>query len=249
MNRAVVVMLVVHLAAQALPHVDELTGQAPGALALQPQAAVLPVAEAPDDVGVLIGQVGAAGEGHIAIDAGDFPVVAVVEVQPVHVVVYRIKDDDLHTGTAQGIHPLRRHAHHAAEVVENQLDLHALPALAAQHIGQPVPYLALGHNEVLQEDEALRLLHGGQHILQKVLAGGQIYCVCRPVKGKAFIVQIGRQRSPLGHALPQLFYVQAALFLLAGGLLGPRQLFQVQALGLPPAVPQPVEHQAHHRQE
>ena len=114
--------------------------------------------------------------------------VAVVEVQAVHIVVYRIEDDDLHPGTAQRLHLLRRHTHHAAEIVEDQLDLYALPALTPQDIRQAIPQLALRHDEVLQKDETLRPLHGVQHILQKFLARLQ---VCRPrisVKREPFTV-------------------------------------------------------------
>ena len=179
---AVIVMLAVHFAAQPLPHEDKLPSQPPRALALQPEAAVLPAAEALDDIGVLVGNIGAAGVGDIAVDAGDLPMVAVVEVQAVHIVVYRIEDDDLHPGTAQRLHLLRRHTHHAAEIVEDQLDLYALPTLTPQNIRQAIPQLALRHDEVLQKDEALRPLHGVQHILQEFFARLQVCRPCIPVK-------------------------------------------------------------------
>lgn len=56
---AIIVVLMVQLTVHPLPHLQELPGQAPGALALQPETAVLPIAEAFDQVGVLVGDIGA----------------------------------------------------------------------------------------------------------------------------------------------------------------------------------------------
>ena len=243
----VIVMLLLQGAAHALPHIDELPGQSPAGLALQPDAIILPIAEPLGDVGVLVGDIGPAGIGGVPVDAGDLPVVPIVEVQPVHIVVHRVEDQHLRPNAPQLLHGLLRHAHHAAEVVEQHLDLHALSGLPPENIHQPVPQLPLGHDVKLHENEVLRLLHALQHVLQIRLAGGQIHGPGAGVQGEALPVQIRRQASPLRVLPPQLLHLEAAGLPPGLGFLGPGQLFQVQPLlGMVP-VPQPVQDQPHHR--
>ena len=94
--RPVLVIPLVQRAAHALPQVDKLTGQSPCSLSGQPHAAILPIAETLHNVGVFVRQIGASGIRHLAVDTGDLPVVTVVEVQPVHILMHRIEDFDLH---------------------------------------------------------------------------------------------------------------------------------------------------------
>ena len=246
---AVVVVLVVRLAAHALPHAQELPGKPPSALALQADAAVLPIAEALDDIGVLIGDIGAAGVGDVAVHAGDLPVVAVVEVEAVHIVVHRVEYHDLHTGVLQLFQPLIGHTHHAAEVVKQQLDLHAQAALAAEDVGQPVPYLALGHDEVLQENEPLRLLQPVHHIVEIRLAGGQIRHLGIAEQRGVLAAEIIRHRIPLGRGLAQLFQIGPCDLLLGKRFSDRHGFLQVQALGLAVAAPQQIQDEPHHRHE
>ena len=248
-QRAVVVVLVLRLAAHALPHLQKRAGQTPGALALQPHAAVLPVAEALDEVGVLVGDIGAAGIGHVAVHAGDLPVVAVVEVQAVDIVVNGVEYLHLHAGVLQLLHLLVGHTHHAAEVVENELDLHSLPALAAEDLRQAIPYLPLGHDEILHKNEPLGGVQHRQHIVEVCLAGGQIVQLRVPVERESLSVEIGGHGVPLGRGLPQLLQIGAGELLLRQRLLDGHRLLQTQALGRPVAVPQQVEDQPHHRHE
>ena len=246
---AIIVVLMVQLTVHPLPHLQELPGQAPGALALQPETAVLPIAEAFDQVGVLVGDIGAAGVGNISIHAGDLPVVAVVEVQPVDVVVHGVEYPDLHPSVLQRVYFFVGHTHHAAEIIKDQLDLYALTALAAEDIRQPIPYLAFGHDKVLQEDEPLGRIQCGEHILQIRLTGGQIAQRRVAVQVKALAAEIRCQRIPLGRGLAQLFQIGAGELLLRQRLLDGHRLLQAQALGRPVAVPQQIEDQPHHRHE
>ena len=248
-HRAVVVVLVVRLTVHTLPHMQELAGQSPRALALQADAAVLPVAEADDEVGVLVGDVGSAGVGGLAVDAGDLAVVAVVEVKAVDVVVDGVEYLDLHAGIQQRLHLLVGHTHHAAEIVENQLDLHAHAALIAENIGQAIPDLALRHDEILQEDETLRLLQTLQHIVQIRLAGGQVRHLRVAVEGEALAAEVVCHGIPLRGGLPQPFQIGAGDLLLGARLLDGGELFQAETLGLAVAVPEQVEDQSHHRHE
>ena len=166
--------------------------------------------------------------------------VAVVEVQPVDVVVYGVEDLDLHPGAGQCLHLLIGQPQHTAKVVEYELDLHALPAFAAQYVGQPIPYLTLGYNEILQKDEPLRVFQVVQHGVQIRFSGGQIFHRGVSVNRKAFTVQSCRSRIPTGHSLPQPLQLRLGLLLLGQRFFRPGQLFQVQPLGLPRTVPQQV---------
>ena len=163
--------------------------------------------------------------------------------------VHRVEDQHLYPYAPQLLHGLLGHAHHAAEVVEQHLDLHALSGLPSENIHQPVPQLPLGHDVKLHENEVLRLLHALQHVLQIRLAGGQIAQRRVAVQVKALAAEIRCQRIPLGRGLAQLFQIGAGELLLRQRLLDGHRLLQAQALGRPVAVPQQIEDQSHHRHE
>ena len=173
--------------------------------------------------------------------------VAVVEVQPVHILVHRVEHHDLHADGLQGVGLLAAEAHHAAEIVKEELDLHALRPLAAEDGQHPVEEVATGHDIVLQEDEPLRLLQMGQQVVEIRLAGVQIHRLRAVVQGEAVALHIAGQAAPLRLTLPQGRHGGTALGRLGGALGGKGQLFQRQALGAALAVPQPVEDQARHR--
>ncbi len=61
------------------------------------------MAEADEQVGVLISDVDAAGVGVHPVNDGDLPVVPVVEVNPIHVAVDWIEDLHLHASVLQGL--------------------------------------------------------------------------------------------------------------------------------------------------
>ena len=132
--RAVIVVLVVHDAADIDAHVDKARRQPPGALALKTDAAVLPVAEALDEVCILVGDVYAAGVGNVTVKAGDFTVVAVVEVEPVHILMHGIEDEHLNACVAQAVDRLAAEALDVAEIVEDDLDLNAFVRFGAEEL-------------------------------------------------------------------------------------------------------------------
>ena len=237
---AVVVPLLHQLSAVALPHMEELPCQAPCAGAVQPDAAVLPIAETDGKVGVFVCHVGSAGVGRAAVDADDLPMIPIVEVQAVDVVVDRVKDLYLYPALPQGLDLSGGKAHHAAEVIEDNLDLHAFRRLPAEDLRHAVPYLSLRNDEELQKDEMLRLLQLLQHILQEHLAGGQIRCLRITVKEISLTAQINTEPLPLGEFSPQLLHLDAVGGLLGFRLLRHGQLFQVQPLLLPVTVPEKV---------
>ena len=169
--------------------------------------------------------------------------VAIVEVQPVHVLVYRVEDHDLHADTLQCVDLLVAEAHHAAEVIKEELNLHALRPLAAEDIQHPVEDLAPCHNVVFQKDEALRLLHVLQQIAEIRLASGEIFRLGAVVQGEAAPCHVAGQTVPLRHLLCQRRRRGGALLHLDGTLRRKRHLFQRQPLGTAFAVPQPVQDQ------
>ena len=234
-------------AAHALPQVDEFPGQRPCPLPCQAHAAVLPVAKALHPVAILVRQIGAAGIGDLAVDAGDLAMVAVVEVEPIHILMHRIEDHDLHANLPQGVHLLVAKAHHAAEIIKEETDLHALRPLAAENGQHPVKQLAAGHNVIFQKDKPLRLLHMGQQVVEIGLAGIQIHSVGAAVKRKTLTGHIAGKAAPL-RKLPLYLRLRGGA---AGDLgcalrrFGP--FLQRKTLGAALAVPEPVEDQARHR--
>ena len=170
----VIVVLVVHHAAEVHTHADKACRQAPGALTFKTYAAVLPVAEALDEIGVLVGDVHAAGVGDVTVDAGDLAVVAVVEVQAVHILVHGVEDEYLDAHLAQTVDRLAGKALDVAEVVENNLDLNPLAHLGAEDLFKLIPELSLSQNEVFKEDEALSLGCAVDEITQQNRALGQV---------------------------------------------------------------------------
>ena len=166
--------------------------------------------------------------------------IPIVEVQAVDVVVNRVKDLYLYPALPQGLDLSGGKAHHAAEVIEDNLDLHTCRRLPAEDLLHAVPYLSLRNDEELQKDEMLRLLQLLQHILQEHLAGGQILGLRVTVKEISLTAQINTEPLPLGVFSPQLLHLDAVGGLLGFRLLRHGQLFQIQPLLLPVTVPEKV---------
>ena len=94
--------------------------------------------------------------------------IPIVEVQAVDVVVDRVEYLHLYPTLPQGLDLSGGKAHHAAEVIEDNLDLHTFRRLPAEDLLHAVPYLSLRNDEKLHEDEVLRLLQLLQ-LLQHIL--------------------------------------------------------------------------------
>ena len=201
--RTVVIVGLGELAAHALPHTQKLTGKAPCRLAGNTHAAIFPIAETVNDVGVFIGDIDTAGVGDVPVNAGDLTVVAVVEVQAIHILMDRVKDLCLHTHTPQHAHLFTAKAHHAAEIVKDQLDLHALLPLAAEDVHKAIKDLTAGDDVILHEDKLLRLLQSGKHMLKIGLTCGQIFPIAAAVGSKSSSDGISRNAIPFGNVALQ----------------------------------------------
>ena len=208
--RPVVVPLLVQLAAEKAPHIEERRGQAPDALALQADAAVLPVAEAVDEVRVLVGDVHAAGVGGLAVDDRDLAVVAVIEIEAVDILVHGVEDDDLHARVAQRLQALRAETLDVAKVVEDDLDLHAAAGALAKGRAHAVPELSLGEDKILHEDEALCRFDATEDILQQQRPLGKIDHFRVLIEVKAAAAQILRYTRPAGQRALQTVRVERA---------------------------------------
>ena len=173
--------------------------------------------------------------------------VAVVEIQAVDVVVDGVEDDDLHAHLPQAVDLLGRHAHDAAEVVEDDLDLDARGGLAAEDIRQAVPDLPFGHDIVLEEDEALGVLGFVQQILQIRLARGEVRHARVLVEQKILHAEIVGELAPLGTAAAELLERRRAAPADDLVLIKRRLFLQVEPLLLAVAVPEKIEDQPRHR--
>ena len=237
------------LTAHAQPQMHELPGEAPGPLPLQPQAAVLPVTEAHNEVGIFIRQIGSAGVGNVSVNDGDLPVVTVVEVQPVHILVHGVEHLHPDTLLPQSVDLLRGHGHHTAEIVQNQIHFHPGSGALRQDFANAVPDLSLGGDVILQEDEPLRLFHLSEQVLQIRLAGRKIGHLRVFEQREVLPPQVLRQLAPPGPAPCEITLRPGAAFPHRRGLLRHGQRLQRQLLLHLVAVPEPVKDHSHHRHQ
>ena len=161
-RRAEAAVVLLHIP-DILPHGEEHHRHAPRRLPLQQDGAVLPVAEAGLLVDILVGQVDAAGEGGVAVDDAELPVIPVVHADGddgLEAVEKAAGDAGLglklvgvvHGEGVQGAHVVVDHPH-----------VHPGGVLFPQDLHNGVPEHAGGDDEIFQEDILLRLFQLLQH--------------------------------------------------------------------------------------
>lgn len=105
-----------------------------------------------------VGDVHTAGVGGLAVDDRDLAVVAVIEIEAVDILVHGVEDDDLHARVAQRLQALRAETLDVAEVVEDDLDLHAAAgalAKAALMRSQSFPSARMKYSMKMKRSAAL----------------------------------------------------------------------------------------------
>ena len=134
---------------------------------------VLPVAEALLPVDVLIRQIDAAGEGRVAVDHHDLPVIPVVLVGGQH----RAHRGEHLAADAHGLQ-FRRVAvgqkGQTAHAVVHDADLHPLSGLLLQNLQDGLPHDALADDEILQKDKMPGSPQLALQLLKFVLPQGKI---------------------------------------------------------------------------
>ena len=149
----------------------------------------------------------------------------------------------------QRINILRRHGHHAAEIIQNQIYLHPCGSALGKNPADALPNLPFGCNIILQKDEALGLFHLVQQILQIRLTRWKI-CHFRIGKHRKILpLQILRKLTPPGPPLCQRRLCPGAALLHRRGLLRHSHRLQCQLLFHLIAVPQEIKDQPHHRHQ
>ena len=156
-----------------VPHLQEHQGEAAGGLALQHDGRVLPVTVFDNAVDVLVLKIHPAGESGAAVDHQDLPVVPVVVVGGDE----RRNGGEGLAADAQLPQPLRvvagKRGQLAGPVVHHP-HVHPLGRFAGQDLQDAAPHEALVHNEILQENEPLRLFQLPQQLLELLLAQGEV---------------------------------------------------------------------------
>ena len=246
---AVVVQLVGQLPADHPPHADKLQREAPGGVPLDPDAGILPVAEAADAVGVLVADVDAPGIGPVPVDDGDLPVVPVVEVEPVHVLVDGVEDLQLDAAVLDGLQHGVRESGDVAEVVEDDLDLHPGGGPLPQDGEDPVPDLPLRQDVVLQEDVRLGLSQMLDEVVEKRRPVREVVGVGIPVEPEIPLLKVGGHPSPVGELPAQPGEVGLAGLDDGAPLRGHGDPPQAEVLGLAQPAPEAEEDDARHRHE
>ena len=244
----VVIVLIRKAAPQHFPHLHKLCGKAPCPVALQPDPAVLPMAEALHAVGVLVADVDAAGISRIPVNDRDLPMVPIVEVKAADIPMDRIENLHLDTGIPYGLQRLVGKAGQRAEVVYNQVDLHPGCGPFPQSGEDLIPDRALRQNVILHKNIGFRLLQMLHEILKERLALLKIGGVGISVKPEFPLLKIGRQPSPRRAAAGQRRMIHAAEHLHALPLRDRRNRLQALLLGLMRPAPEAEEDHAGYRQ-
>ena len=180
-----------------LPEGQENVGQRPRARPLQPDAAVLPIAEPHQPVDVFIGQIHAAGKADLSVNDHDLAVVAVVhdKVQHRHAAVEAERPDALRP---QQFGIVVGQQAQAARIIVDDPHVQPRGSLAAQDLMDLAPHLAHADDKALDKDAVLGALQGGQHVGQHRLAVRVVSHRRAAVqRRRGVIVQIARcQRRP-----------------------------------------------------
>ena len=209
---------------------------------------LLPLAEADQQPHILVGHVDPASVGVLPVHTENLPVVPVVEVEAVDVLVDRVEDADLNAVLPHLLDGLPPHPGNVSEVIEDDLDLHAVPDPVGEDGQHPIPQLPLRQDEILQEDEPLRLLHPGERILKEVRARGEVDGGGVPVEQKAPPGQQPGGPLPVGEQLSQLLLDVVGPPPVQRAVLGRGNGNQVQSLALDVTAPEDVENHPPHRQ-
>ena len=150
-----------------------------------------------------------------------------------------------HAPFAQGADLLRRHGHHAAEVIQDQVHLHPGGSPLCEDGADAVPNFPLRGDIILQENEAPGRFQPLQQVLQVFLACGEIGHIGVFKQGHILPPQVRRQPSPPGPAGRKI---------LLGAFAAPLHLLrlrrhgdglQIQLLFNLVSVPKEVQYQPH----
>ena len=139
------------------------------------------MAEADVQVGILIGDIDAAGVGPDTIDDSDLPVIPIVEIDSVYITMHRIEHLHLDTGTLHLLQGIIRQAGEIAKVVKNDADFHTGRGPLLQHLKYFIPDLSLGQDIILHKDIDFCLLQMLDQIPEKVTAVSEILGAAVPV--------------------------------------------------------------------
>ena len=151
-----------------IPHFEEHQRVVADRIALEADAAVLPVSVRRLEIEVFIRQIKAAGETDLVIDDHDLTMVAVVH-EHVDKRDERIEDPALDAVAVHSFREVLIDELQASEVVVDHADLDALLHLADQDLLHRLPDLRVLDGEILEEDELLRTPKRRKHILQRFL--------------------------------------------------------------------------------
>ena len=243
----VIVILVLDMAGEHLPHVDKPGGETPGTRAVQQHAAVLPLSKTADKIGILIRHIHPAGIGILPVNAQDLPVIPIIEVQAVDILVDRVEDFRLHPGLPHPLNSLPTHPGDISEIVKNDLDLHPMAGPLRQDLHKPIPELALRQDEVFQENKALRPGHPAQGIGKKSISAGKVGHIRLTVEQKIPLGQHGSGPPPVGQHLSQPLQVSLALALFRTPVGRSLYRQQIQPFALDIAAPENIQDQPRHR--
>ena len=179
-----------------LPERQKDVCQARCAGAIQPDAAVLPVAEPHDFIDILVRQIHTARKGDLSVDDHDLAVVAVVhdQVQHWHTAVEAERSDAVgphHLGVVVGQQA------QAARVVVDDPHVQPCRGLPAQNLVDLPPHLAHADDKALHINAVLCPLQCGQHIGKHALPVRVIFRRRATAdRHRAVVVQVaGRQRG------------------------------------------------------
>ena len=159
------------------PHLQEHQRKAGHRLAPEADGGILPMAKAGAAVNVFIGQIYPAGEGGMAVNDRDLPVIPVVIVGG-----YKGCHGGKHLAPdAQGLESfgiVMWQGGKLAGAVIHHPHIHAGLGLLRQDFQDTAPHQALINYEILQKNEVLRLLQGFQQVGPLVLPQGIILHLC-----------------------------------------------------------------------
>ena len=160
--------------AVGVPELQEHDGKAPGRVAPQPDAGVPPVAEPLQLVDILVGQVGPAGKGGVAVNDHDLAVVAVVHDQVNH--RHKGVEGQAVDALLLQLAPVADGQHaDAAHIVVDDPHVHALGRLALEDLVDLVPHFAQADDEILDKNKMLGAFQRGQHVGKHILAQGIVF--------------------------------------------------------------------------
>ena len=184
-----------------LPHFQKHQRQTPSSLALQHHGGVLPVAVFFNGVDILVGQVDAAGEGNLAVDGDDLPMIPVVLLEGQQG-AEGVKYGAFNAHLPELLGKMRGQQEETAEIIVHDPHTNTLGGLAPQYIQDLIPHFAFLDDEKLQENVLLRFLQLGQQCGKHILAQGEIGHPGAIVNGKAGkALQIAHLCEPVGQAL------------------------------------------------